>query len=332
MNEFNIKVDIKNNKLIAPAIELVQNDYNSTKFVFDFIADNDYIKIFQLQLPDGSIWVKGIVNNQVVLADEKDGQIVPILVQNGKYTFDVAIYSNNAKLTTTNQESFFVRPELAGQEIELDDRLPILDGLIHSVNEAIKETDNLDIDIENSIVTVVKKDGTVKSENVKGDSYEITEDDYNTIETNVKSDIQPIIENIENVARQAEVIAKGASGTLNYLDYQDMVTNFNAFDKNKFDVSKNIMIKKLNVPDAWIYGFSEEYVEYTYTTDEDLISLLLSNEGLQIGYYVLSALETQKVDLTEYTKKEQFVTLTQEEYDALEVKNANTYYFIIEEE
>lgn len=332
MNEFNIKVDIKNNQLVAPVIELVQNDYNSTKLKFDFTEGADYLKVFQLQLPDGSMWIKDIIDNEVVLADEKDGQTVPILVQNGQYKFDVAIYSDNAKLTTTNQESFFVRSQIEGQDIELDDRLPILDYLINETRKAVNEVDNLGIDIENSVVTVVKKDGTIKSENVKGDAYVITEEDYNTIETNVKSDIQPIIENIENVAKQAEVIAKGASGTLNYLDYQDMVTNFNAFDKNKFDVSKNIMIKKLNVPDAWIYGFSEEYVEYTYTTDEDLISLLLSNEGLQIGYYVLSALETQKVDLTEYTKKEQFVTLTQEEYDALEEKSANTYYFIIEEE
>lgn len=169
MNEFNIIVDIKNNKLIAPVIELVQNDYNSTKLKFNFVGDDNYTKVFQLQLPDGSIWIKDIVNNQVVLADEKDGQIVPILVQNGKYIFDIAVYSNNTKLTTTNQESFFVRSELSGQDVELDDRVPILDGLIHSVNEAIKETDNLDIDIENSIIKITKKDGTIKTENVKGD-------------------------------------------------------------------------------------------------------------------------------------------------------------------
>ena len=150
MNAFEIKVDIKNNKLIAPIIELVQNDYNSTKFKFDFGGDNDYTKVLQLQFPNGSTWIKDIVDNEVVLADEKNGQVVPILVESGQYKFDVAVYSGNAKLTTTNQETFHVRSEITGKDIELDDRVPILDELINSVN-------NLDIDLEDSIVTITKK-------------------------------------------------------------------------------------------------------------------------------------------------------------------------------
>ena len=49
-------------------------------------------------------------------------------------------------------------------------------------------------------------------------------------------------------------------------------------------------------------------------------------------YYEISELEADKPDLTDYTKQDQFITLTQAEYDALEEKSANTYYFIIEEE
>jgi hypothetical protein len=76
----------------------------------------------------------------------------------------------------------------------------------------------------------------------------------------------------------------------------------------------------------------QENINYTYSTDEDFTNLLKEQGYVQVGYYNLSALETQKVDLTDYAKKEQFVTLTQEEYDALETKSVNTYYFIIEEE
>ena len=189
-------------------------------------------------------------------------------------------------------------------------------------------------------------------------------------------------------------IAKGANQALDYLDYQNMIINFNAFEKEKFMTGQQIMIKKLNVPDIWIYQLTEEYKYYTYTTDEEVIDLLLSENGFHVGYYVLSALETQKVDLTEYVKNTDVatgttlglvmanvqsdygvgvqkngtlyiqsaskshidlrqnpympivpstldyavksvvgghVTLTQTEYDALEIIDENTYYYIKEE-
>lgn len=160
MNEFEINVDIKNNKLIAPVIELVQNDYNSTKFKFNFMGDNNYVKTLQLQLPDGSTWIKDIVNNEVVLSDEKDGQTVPILVQSGKYIFDIAIYSNNAKLTTTNQESFFVRSEITGKNVELDDRLPILDSLIMSANKIAN------IDFKQTVINILIEYGLINLSNL----------------------------------------------------------------------------------------------------------------------------------------------------------------------
>ena len=118
---------------------------------------------------------------------------------------------------------------------------------------------------------------------------------------------------------------------------------------------------------------------------------LKTNGIVKVGYYVLSALETQKVDLTNYVKNTDYassskagvikmgnvstglrvlngqiyvygaseteinsrttdrpitpkslvyavqsvvgahITLTQDEYDALEMKNENAYYFIVEE-
>ena len=183
MNEFEINVDIKQNKLVAPVIELVQNDYNSTKFNFNFTGDNNYTKVLQLQFPDGSTLIKNIINNEVVLAEEKEGQIVPVLIQSGKYIFDVVVYSNNAKLTTTNQGTFFVRSEITAENVELDDRLPILDRLI-------TETNNLDIQVSkvNNITTlqIIKKDGTVETVEVKdgekGDKGDTGTIDYNQLE------------------------------------------------------------------------------------------------------------------------------------------------------
>ena len=50
--------------------------------------------------------------------------------------------------------------------------LQIHDELIVEVDKTINETNNLDIDIQNSVVTITKKDGTTKSENVKGETGE----------------------------------------------------------------------------------------------------------------------------------------------------------------
>lgn len=294
---------------------------------------------------------------------EKNGEDVPTAGLNKYIVFDTSRpnnqdvikdgkYSFPHEITKLGTITFWIKFEEPSESEDMSDKLIwISKGLTVSFNENAEgqiEITNEKLDTFNSLVTTlnleIKKvedlvtEIETKLENgeFNGQDYVLTDQDkeeiVNTVKPMVETDMQPILEEIENTAKQAEIVAKGASQALQYLDYQDMVTNFNAFDKNKFDTSKNIMIKKLNVPDVWIYGVSEEYVNYEYTTDEDLINLLLSDTGLQVGYYVLSPLETQKVDLTEYTKQDQFVTLTQAEYDALTEKSANTYYFIIEEE
>ena len=174
---------------------------------------------------------------------------------------------------------------------------------ISESQKVVDEAANLDIDIENSIITITKKDGSTKSENVKGETYEITDEDYKEIETNVKSDIQPILEEIENISKQAEVIARGrATGyvfdTVNDLDNWLLVEE----NVSKLVLGDNFYIRDIGVPDYWWDGATKQ------------------------------VLEVEKPDLTAYAKKEQFVTLTQTEYDALTEKSANTYYFIIEEE
>ena len=174
---------------------------------------------------------------------------------------------------------------------------------IERANVKLNEIDNIDIDIENSIITITKKDGTTKVKNVKGDAYVITDEDMQEIETNVKSDIQPIIENIEDVAKQAEVIARGRATGYTFETVEDLdIWLQDETNVSKLVLGDNFYIVATDVPDYWWDGTQKR------------------------------VLETEKPDLTDYAKTEQFVTLTQEEYDALETKSANTYYFIPEEE
>ena len=135
-----------------------------------------------------------------------------------------------------------------------------------------------------------------------GVDYVITDKDYQEIENRVKTDIQPILEEIENTSKQAEIIAKGRATGYVF----DTVADLDLWlqdetNKSKLVLGDNFYIVATDVPDYWWDG-----------TDK-------------------RELETEKPDLTTYAKKEQFVTLTQAEYDALTEKSANTYYFIVEE-
>lgn len=49
-----------------------------------------------------------------------------------------------------------------------DENVVILDKLIDETTKCMEAVNNLDIDIENSVITITKKDGSTKSENVKG--------------------------------------------------------------------------------------------------------------------------------------------------------------------
>ena len=225
MNEFEIDVDIRLNKLVAPVIELVQNDYNSTKLKFNFIGDNEnYTKVLQLQLPDGSMWIKDILNNEVILAGDQDGQTTPILVQSGKYIFDIVIYSENAKLTTTNQETFFVRSELAGQDVEQDDRVPILDRLINETTKVVNEANNLDIDIKTTgtgtTVEITRKDGSKKSATVSGGDGGVGTETDPTVPEHVKNISQEDIENWNNKTEEEDLV--------DYVKFDNYADNYKA--------------------------------------------------------------------------------------------------------
>lgn len=193
----------------------------------------------------------------------------------------------------------------------------------------------------------------------RGDSYVITPQDYNAIAGIVETNIQPTLTNIQNTANNAngtantaketadtasgvassanttantaKSIAEGATQALSYSNYSTMITAFNALPSTTYRVGQNIYINTLEVPDLWISSIESSSSTYTYTTDEAFISALETNGYVQVGYYKLSALETQKVDLTNYATKDEFVTLTQAQYDNLQTINPDVYYYIIEE-
>ncbi|MBQ9113908.1 MAG: leucine-rich repeat protein [Clostridia bacterium] len=113
----------------------------------------------------------------------------------------------------------------------------------------------------------------------------------------------------KEIAENAETLAKGANPAIVFDDYSAMVSYLNTTASDKYIVGQNVLIRTLNVPDLWISEVSTESVEYAYVSDEDTVTALTSGT-LQIGYYVLSPLETQKVDLSDYVKNTDYATST----------------------
>lgn len=116
----------------------------------------------------------------------------------------------------------------------------------------------------------------------------------NTLNTNNKT--------VPTAINEVNSIAKGANQALSYSNYQAMITAFNSFGNSAYNVGQNVMIVTLEVPDLWISGIESTSQTYTYTTDEAFTTELATNGYVQVGYYKLSALETQKVDLTNYVQ------------------------------
>ena len=178
MNEIKIKVKFKKGLCYSQGIKLVQNDYNSTKLVFEF-DDNEGTKIFELRDSDDNvILVDEIVNNELILArfDEHDNAY-PIFTNEGEYVYEVSLYKDNSKLTSAS-DKFKVNAEqviIDGEIVET--YTPMFDNLLSDLAGALQETDNIDIDVEKvgntSTVSITKKDGTNKSvqiiDGLKGD-------------------------------------------------------------------------------------------------------------------------------------------------------------------
>lgn len=124
--------------------------------------------------------------------------------------------------------------------------------------------------------------------------------DYVYTETEVKR-WETIEKRCQEALELAETLSKGANSGQSFIDYATLINELNTADKDKYFYPQHFLIKTLGVPDVWVYDIKEESVPYEYIDDETFASAVV-NETVQVGYYVLSALETQKVVLDDYVK------------------------------
>lgn len=275
MKEYTLKIDFNNQRIIPnQEIELVQNDYNSTKFNFIFDDEySEYTKVFELKYPSGKKWIKKIINDEVILADyDEDGNIIPILIKEGDYKFEVVLYDENSKLTNFATGKFFVRPELVNptdEEIELDDRLPILDDLIQE--------------------TTALKDGYEKV--VEQGNYAEEQGDYAKQEA---TKVDEVVDYVVKISEEAKDYADSIKPTKT-----SQLTNDSNFAKtdsnNNFSVSQTIngtlTINGNLVQNGEEY---ESHAEKVYSEDDLITTRHGAVGGLSEGQY--TGIQAEKYD------------------------------------
>ena len=342
------------------------------------------------------------VNGVATLKVEQEGNLYNIYeVEKENDTYKVLIKSSLLKspiiymalsITESGSENeipifisnkFFM---LVGETIESTEEIPNeYNSWLDNANQKLAELDNLDIDIEENILTITKKDGSKESQNIKGEpgtpgkdgingtngkdgvdgkDYVITEEDYNVIENQVKTDIQPILDEIKETSEQAEVIARGRATGYVFNTVEDLnVWLQDENNKSKLVLGDNFYILATDVPDYWWAGDNgaqqletekpdlTNYVKNTDYATSSTVGLVKANGSS--GITVNSAGNISVVKATEndidaktnnykpivpsnleYAVKSVVgghITLTQAEYDALETKDENTYYYIVEE-
>lgn len=112
-----------------------------------------------------------------------------------------------------------------------------------------------------------------------------------------------ICDELRNSITEAINIAKGMNQAVVYDNYSSMVSALSGMGNTSLKRGYNIYIATASVPDLWVYSVEESYQNYTYTSDDALAEGIKNNVFVQIGYYKVAQLETQKVDLTPVNEK-----------------------------
>ena len=257
------------------------------------------------EIPIKSVMTKqGSINMQLVITQGTDENEIPI-------------FKSNKFFLTCN--------ESINAEIEQPEEYP---DWIDVANTKLNEVDNLNIEMQDNIVTITRKDGTQYSENIKGD----------------KGD-------------------KGDAGSIKFIIVNELPTE--DIDESAMYLKKLVDEEEQNtyeeyiyVNDAWeLVGTAKVEVDLTdYVKNTDYMTIskpglaqvasgygvwLTSTNALYVAKASLAEIDAKKHDYKpivpanlDYAVKSVVgghVTLTQSEYDALETIDENTYYNIVEE-
>ena len=254
MNEYNFNVKFEKGRISSNLKKLVQNDYNSTKINFTF--DKEGRKLFKMLYPDGTAYITQIDNDELIFGPG-------ILNQDGIYEVEIALYTEDGRLTDYATTKFDVRAELIQSDeiVEVDDRLPILDSLISDVQGAKTE-------IEDAIQYATEQGDYAKEQaNRNFDAIE----EATKIVDNFEENVNEYKENFDNNAdlKTNDFNNNAAAKTTVFnQNVTDKIEDFNENAAEKVSAYNSNADEKLNTYNS---NATEKLVEYNNNAD-NLIS------------------------------------------------------------
>lgn len=144
----------------------------------------------------------------------------------------------------------------------------------------------------------IGKDGQSVAEMIKAEIPDVDLSNYYTkSETYSKTEVEDKIGTVED-------IAKGANRAKVFNTYDDLIAHLNSIGYSTYTIGQNFYIRVLNVPDLWVSSVTDGS-SGTYSGNADDLLNDLASGSVTVNCYVLSVLETQKVNLTDYVTKTQ---------------------------
>ena len=298
--------------LFSAIINNIANAIRSIRASFNTHKSNNYIHITD---EERSTWN----NTDAALEEEiekiKTGKV--IVGWAGEASFaNTAEFSNRARQDADGNDihATYAKKTEVGNITEL--KTTEKANLVSAVNEANQTANNLSFGVgeayriaEEAQTAIAEFEAGTRIVSVAGHANHVSladaasndESGNNICETYATKEE---LRNVSAFASDALDIARGANQAISFDNYEEMVNFFNTIlEWFEYNRGQNIMIVTLEVPDLWISDIKDDLMLYEYTTDENMVAELKSNGSIQVGHFVLSMLETQKVDLTEYPTK-----------------------------
>lgn len=158
-------ITINNNRRLSQSSASVgfkdENNIEKIKFVIPEEFKNYNKKVC---LKAGNVVFGKLLDNDILTLTSE-------ITQYSELDLSIEFFDNdNNIIARTSKMHIVIEDTIVCEDISPDEpKVVILNELIEKVNKGIKQVDNIDIDIENTTVTIVKKDGSTKSVDVKGD-------------------------------------------------------------------------------------------------------------------------------------------------------------------
>ena len=174
MKEYNFEVSFKDGGIYSKSRlnELVQNDYNSIKLNFEFKDLYSNKILFKMIDSSENLLVSRFLEENSIILEAGE------LKATGTYKFDLSLYDEDSKLTTSDTFILEVRKEIANINDEKDnpEKPTILDQLINKVSsleEKVETNESTRVENENTRIQAETSRNQAENERVNKETSRI---------------------------------------------------------------------------------------------------------------------------------------------------------------